>query len=372
MSTSTGTGSTGGTSAYSAGTASASVAITNAVDHVFTSEADAVNLHVHTNNPSQDGNWFEDNNYLDAKDGDDTVYLPDAGDGLGAKYAQLFANGDIFTGGTGNDTIAGGDLDDRISGGLGADNLQGGGGNDSFFLGQDVTGSGTRTFELGDGTTRQISIDGLAGTADVTSGGAGQDTINLDSAGTPGYVYDTYSAPGYISGVEAINGTAGNDVILVSSGYTSDAVGGGIVIDGKDGNDAIGGGAGNDTLYGGEGNDLLSGLGGDDLLKGGAGNDEIWGGQGNDTLSGEGGDDRLMAAPATTSWMAATIRLSRLPFLRRRLQDGADRSWRRCMAATLPTIPVPPPTSLQIWPTLPLSGRRRSAPIRRPAKARTP
>ncbi|EPE99272.1 tandem-95 repeat protein, partial [Rhizobium grahamii] len=292
------TGSTGGTSAYSSGTATASLAITSVVDHVFTDGNDTVDLHTFAYDPAHDANWFEDGNYLNAGDGDDVVRLPDAGDPLASHYVgQTFnagAGNDTITGGDLNDRIEGGDGHDRITGGLGSDTLSGGAGSDTFVLGQDVTGSGTRAVELGDGTTRQVSIDGLAGTADMVTGGTGTDVINLDASGAPGYVYDAYSAPSFISGVEIINGTAGNDVILVGNNYVSDGINGGISIDGRGGNDVIGGGAGNDTLLGGTGNDLLSGLGGDDLLNGGTGNDEIWGGAGNDTVFGGEGDDTII------------------------------------------------------------------------------
>ena len=210
-------------------------------------------------------------NVLDGRDGNDTI-----------------------DGREGDDIIYGGDGDDTLIGGTGSDKLYGGNGNDTFILGTDVMGSGTRVLDVGNGTFQTVSIDGLAGTADVVSGGADHDKIVLDAGSASGYVYDTYSAPGYISGVEEITGTSGNDVIMVASNYKSDAVGGGITIDGGAGNDTIGGGAGNDHLIGGIGNDVLSGLDGNDTLEGGAGNDTLYGGAGNDTLDGGADNDRLI------------------------------------------------------------------------------
>jgi T1SS-143 domain-containing protein len=221
---------------------------------------------------------------------------------LGTDGANVLSGGDVNSAGTGNDIINGrggddiidgGDGNDTLEGGTGSDTLYGGAGNDTFILGTDVIGSGTRVLDLGNGTFQTVSIDGLAGTADVVSGGTGYDKIVLDAGSASGYVHDTYSATGYISGVEEITGTSGNDVIMVASSYQSDAAGGGITIDGGAGNDAIGGGAGNDTLLGGDGDDLISGLSGDDTLEGGAGNDTLYGGTGNDILRG-GADNDVM------------------------------------------------------------------------------
>jgi len=200
---------------------------------------------------------------------------------------------DILVGGDEDNTLYGNDGDDTVSGGLGADRLYGGAGNDTFLLGKDVTGSGTRTFVRGDGSTVEVNIDGLAGTMDPVVGGSGYDKIVLDRGSASGYVYDANRAPSYISGIEEIVGTDGNDVIMVSPSYLSDASNGGIKIDGGDGNDHIGGGAGNDTLVGGEGNDTISGLGGNDTIRGGAGNDSVWGGDGDDIIFGEDGNDAL-------------------------------------------------------------------------------
>ncbi|MFP3544106.1 VCBS domain-containing protein [Rhizobium sp. SIMBA_035] len=283
------------------------IVVGSVLDQVFTDGSDTRNLHDFSGNQgptSPDNPYFEDGNYLDAKDGDDTVYLPDLKDGLGPTYAALYAAGGTFNAGAGNDTIIGGDLNDRIdggagnddiSGGLGADNLSGGIGDDTFRLGVDLVASGSRNLELGDGSLKSIDITGYAGTMDVVQGGDGYDKIVLDSGNLDkGFAYDAYSAPSYINSVEEIDGTAKDDVILVGANYMSGAQGGGIVIEGGAGNDVIGGGAGSDTLNGGADNDLISGLGGDDTLNGGDGNDTLYGGAGNDTLNGDDGNDTLI------------------------------------------------------------------------------
>jgi T1SS-143 domain-containing protein len=293
-------GATGGSSAYSADAIKGTIAIGSVVDHVFTAGDDVIDLREPSglsNDPTKDAKWFEDGNFTNALDGNDTVYLPNAGDKLAGIYAGVTFNGgagnDTIYGGTANDIIDGGDGDDTIAGGTGADRLYGGAGDDTFKLGADVIGSGTRIFDLGGGKSVNVDITGLAGTSDIVDGGTGYDKIVLDKGSASGYVYDTYSAPGYISHVEEIVGTSGNDVIMVAANYKSDAVGGGIIIDGGAGNDYIGGGAGNDTLYGGEGDDVISGLDGDDVIEGGGGNDTLYGGAGNDILRGGDGNDTL-------------------------------------------------------------------------------
>ncbi|WP_283805466.1 tandem-95 repeat protein [Tardiphaga sp. OK246] len=200
---------------------------------------------------------------------------------------------DVLVGGDEENTLYGNEGNDTVTGGLGADHLYGGAGDDTFLLGKDVTGSGTRTFQLGDGTTVEVNIDGLAGTQDPVEGGSGYDKIVLNRGSAAGYVYDGYRAPSYISGVEEIVGTDGDDVIMVSPSYRSDAANGGIKIDGGKGNDYLGGGAGDDTIEGGDGNDVISGLGGNDKLSGGNGADTIYGGDGDDVIRGGGGNDKL-------------------------------------------------------------------------------
>jgi Ca2+-binding RTX toxin-like protein len=64
---------------------------------------------------------------------------------------------------------------------------------------------------------------------------------------------------------ERIDGSAGNDTIVLLGG-----------------DDSSDGGAGDDTLRGGDGDDSLEGGDGDDLLEGGAGNDTLRGGYGDD------------------------------------------------------------------------------------------
>jgi T1SS-143 domain-containing protein len=205
---------------------------------------------------------------------------------------------DVLFGGNGADELHGNDGDDVLQGNGGQDQLFGDGGNDRFVLTPDITDAGSagpRTFDFGAGKVLPVSFAGLAGTGDSVSGGSGYDTIVLDKGTSSGFVYDADTYPTGLSGIEEIQGTSGNDVIVVNAAYTSDSgVSGGIVIDGQGGNDVIAGGAGNDHLTGGEGNDLLSGRGGNDLLEGGAGNDTLIGGAGDDELHGGSGNDLFL------------------------------------------------------------------------------
>ncbi|CDZ70039.1 Hypothetical protein NGAL_HAMBI2610_16400 [Neorhizobium galegae bv. orientalis] len=187
--------------------------------------------------------------------------------------------------------ILGNDGANVIKGVMGSDTLNGGAGNDTFVLGADVTGSGTRNIQLGDGSLLAVNIAGLAGTADKVIGGAGNDTIILERDGKSGFVADYSTAPDYLSGVEKIVGTDGNDVILLAAGSTAD--GGPITLEGGNGNDTLGGSNSADIINGGDGNDLISGLDGNDILEGGAGSDEIWGGAGADQINGGTGSDNI-------------------------------------------------------------------------------
>ncbi|MCQ1570726.1 Ig-like domain-containing protein [Neorhizobium galegae] len=185
--------------------------------------------------------------------------------------------------------ILGNDGANVIKGVMGSDTLNGGAGNDTFVLGADVTGSGTRNIQLGDGSLLAVNIAGLAGTADKVIGGAGNDTIILERDGKSGFVADYSTAPDYLSGVEKIVGTDGNDVILLAAGSTAD--GGPITLEGGNGNDILGGSNSADIINGGDGSDEIWGGAGADQINGGTGSDNITGGLGNDTIDGGAGGD---------------------------------------------------------------------------------
>jgi cyclophilin family peptidyl-prolyl cis-trans isomerase len=98
------------------------------------------------------------------------------------------------------------------------------------------------------------------------------------------------------SGVPAthIDGGGGNDVL--NGGDGNDTLTGGAgknLLNGNNGDDRINGSGGVDVIHGGAGNDRLYGNGGDDFLDGGAGVDHLFGGDGNDQLYGEGSNDKM-------------------------------------------------------------------------------
>ena len=82
-----------------------------------------------------------------------------------------------------------------------------------------------------------------------------------------------------------LRGNGGDDTI--TGGVGPDTINGGVANDslvGGQGGDVILGGAGNDTMIGGKGRDLLYGQSGNDLLRGGLGFDCLWAGPGDDLL----------------------------------------------------------------------------------------
>ncbi|BAN49815.1 peroxidase family protein [Metapseudomonas resinovorans] len=155
--------------------------------------------------------------WLDAGDGDDTLYGEGGNDVLDGK-----AGADHIYGGTGNDVIYGGDIEDFLDGGDG----------------DDIVYAGTS-----------------AGAIDIVIGGNGNDHLYGEA------------------GIDELYGGAGNDYIdaggdtdLVHGGDGSDEIYGG---DGPDilfaeaGDDIVSGGSTGDQLFGGEGDDiLLPGIGG--------------------------------------------------------------------------------------------------------------
>lgn len=125
------------------------------------------------------------------------------------------------------------------------------------------------------------------GSADLMSGGAGDDTFT-------GLGGDDWLFGGL--GADSLVGGAGDDVLGGGGDASDDTLVGGA------GNDALFGDDGNDSLVGGEGNDGGGGGNGDDIILGGAGNDRFFGdngafgdptGFGHDTIQGGAGDDEL-------------------------------------------------------------------------------
>ncbi len=235
-------------------------------------------------------------NALDGGSGQDTLR---GGDGADTLY-----------GGSGDDVLWGEPGNDVLVGGPGADRLLGGDGDDLVVGEADGRFTGTLLLDTGEASPRAIALAGIATVADSMDGGAGYDRW---SAGALGMLLDLRALPGAMLGMEEINGSTGNDVLLsagqqaatLNGGAGEDTLSGtgsGDRIDGGDGNDLIAGQGGDDTLLGGAGADtLLGGAGADrvdggdeaDLLGGGLGADTLLGGAGDDTLRGDDGNDWL-------------------------------------------------------------------------------
>jgi Ca2+-binding RTX toxin-like protein len=164
------------------------------------------------------------NDWIDAGDGDDTIYGDGGDDVLDGK-----SGADHIYGGDGNDIIYGGDIDDFLDGGAG---------DDIIYAGS------------------------AAGGTDVVIGGTGNDHLYGEA------------------GIDEIHGDDGDDYID-AGGDTDLAFGDG-------GNDEMYGGDGHDELRGGLGDDILSGGSGPDLLKGEGGDDIIMGGIGGGAAQGDG------------------------------------------------------------------------------------
>ena len=253
-------------------------------------------------------------------------------------------------GGAGNDTIAGAKGVEVAFGGDGNDSIDGNGGNDAASLG---AGDDSFIWDPGDGSD---VVEGAGGTDTmVFNGGNATDQVDLSANGnrlrffrtqgtitmdTAGIETVDFNALGGAD-TATVNNLAGTDVKTVNAdlaaalgGTTGDGATDQVIVNGSNGNDAvvvaarttsvavtglvstvniqnidpasdaltIKGLAGNDTL---DATQLtadsvvltLDGGAGDDFLFGGAGNDTLLGGDGDDTLVGGPGQDVLDGGP---------------------------------------------------------------------------
>jgi Ca2+-binding RTX toxin-like protein len=159
-------------------------------------------------------------------------------------------------------------------------------------------------------STGVLAVTGTAGNDVVTTSVVGT-TLTVDVNGTS-TDYDTT----VVTGVAIATGD-GDDTITIGNGTGTAYVlagGGRDQINGSDGDDLLVGGGGKDTINAGDGNDTVFGLGANDIIYGEAGRDVLRGGDGNDyvdggaqrdimsggdgtdTLFGQGGNDSIFAA----------------------------------------------------------------------------
>jgi Ca2+-binding RTX toxin-like protein len=174
------------------------------------------------------------------------------GDGTGVTAGQLCIDTDPATpgvqsdddespaitldGGAGDDFLQGSECGDRLIGGPGTDQIQGNGPSNSAGCVQNET--------LGQ---YEPAFGGLFGDIADLSGSAGPVTIVFNADGT---ITITPTPDDFVSGVEGVVGTAGNDTIR---GNASDNF-----LAGGPGDDNITGNNGNDCVLGNEGNDILN------------------------------------------------------------------------------------------------------------------
>ncbi len=313
--------------------------------------------------------------------GDDTVAGSSGADfadlGTGDDSATMGAGNDVVRGGDGGDTVGGGNGSDLVFGGTGTDNLFGDLGDDSLGGddGNDVLAGGTGAdilsgglgddlisgfSSLGGATASMPAADGvdqlfggagndslLLGRGDVGTGGAGNDTFQLDTRwrdgtstfritdytdGQDGIVLhyaQTYNADTSlptapvitvrpssdglssvieldgtpIAVVEGVTDLQASDITLLADDETDTtyqpgnfdselaSTAGADTVSGTESRDYGRFGAGDDSATGGNGNDSLLGEDGADTLAGDAGSDTISGGENNDRLTGGIGND---------------------------------------------------------------------------------
>ena len=285
------------------------------------------------------------------------------------------AQGLVFKGLGGNDSLYGGIGNDIFEGGLGADTIDGDGGRDfAIYMesseavsvnlltrvvsGGDATGDilininnlvGSQSNDTltGDNTSNYLfgyrgndllqggegddSLEGGRG-ADLIEGGSGSDLVTYDHSFAGVYVNLTtgslsggHAEGDTLVGIEHLAGSNYNDILIGDS--ISNAIIGELGDDqlvGAAGDDSINGGVGNDTLSGDLGNDSLYGSSGSNLLDGGLGNDLLVSESSTDTLRGGAGNDvyRISSAGILIledgdggfDTIYSTVALSSLPF----------------------------------------------------------
>lgn len=217
-------------------------------------------------------NGAEGNDDLDGGDGNDLL-IGGAGDdtlqgGMNADTLEGGAGNDVLRGGKGHDSIVGGDGNDTIYSGLGQDTMTGGDGADVFVVRGDdpnfpgalkaptitdfVAGTdtiaieGATEAEITSALTAQTTVDGgvsfSINGATVVVKGTGLTSLTASNVTTDAAIPvapvagQTYTLT---SGIDVINGGAGNDTVIAGT------QGGNLALNAGDN---INGGAGTDTL----------------------------------------------------------------------------------------------------------------------------
>lgn len=144
-----------------------------------------------------------------------------------------------------------------------------------------------------------LSADVLGGVLTI-EGTAGNDKIVIVAGQNPGEVVVKKAAGvaknTVFAGVDAIviNGLAGNDKIVAKGNFTDTAAASiGVTVNAGDGNDKIITGEGDDVINAGAGNDKIVSRGGNNTIDAGDGNDKIRTGLGSDTVDAGAGNDKV-------------------------------------------------------------------------------
>ena len=230
----------------------------------------------------------------------------------GASTLVAGSGNDFIYGSADAENLAGGAGNDVIKSYLGADIVHGNGGDDRIEL---VAQSSAAKYygDAGDDTFEFKNYTSLANqswdnsTSAVVDGGAGEDTLVLDTGDINLSNYNftgienlkiiqngVYILPkAFLDSLSPSNirYADGADQVSLLGQLTSAAK---VDLSNETSNQGVAGSDDNDIIIGGSGNDLLLGNAGNDNLSGGAGNDILRGGKGVDTLVGGAGDDTFI------------------------------------------------------------------------------
>lgn len=198
--------------------------------------------------------------------------------GAGNDRFYLSSNGDdvIVYGNGGNDLIETGSGDDQGWGGAGYDTIDlGAGSKDTAAPGAgDDDVSGAERVSYGD-LSEGIEWTNVGGDPIETAGAAGDDEFDSSPARVYGSLGDDVIVD---DTADLVSGGAGDDYLKVDVA--------GLYALGGAGDDFIAAfdNSTENLFYGNAGNDVLRGKGGDDTLRGGPGSDQAWGGNGSGDL----------------------------------------------------------------------------------------
>lgn len=217
--------------------------------------------------------------------GNDTIMLPNG-------WSWAYQQGDVFSGGAGNDRVTGGELDDHIYGGSGYDVIYGGGGDnwlnggrgsDLIFgsfgnniligaQGDDALfgGSGVnKAVYSGNMAEYSVTFEGKQIRVEHVQPSAGGMDDGTDVIYDVRYLRFADKTIDVLTNTVTVNSDDDDFMVGWDDGGTDDPV----IIDRWI--DKIAGSDGNDVLHGGDGDDVFTAGRGNDVIDGGAGIDQV-------------------------------------------------------------------------------------------------